>query len=59
MGNMLTVPEVAERLRCRSETVRRYIAEGRLPAFRIPGGYYRIRERDVKRFLQPVVKGRR
>ena len=54
MDRLLTVAEVSERLKVLPGSIRRYIAEGRLPALRIPGGYYRIRERDLKRFLQPV-----
>ena len=54
----LTVDEVADRLRCRRETIRRYIVEGRLPALQIPGGFYRVRESDLEGFLRPVVPKR-
>ena len=54
MQKLLTVAQVAERLNCRKETVRRYIAEGRLPALQIVGGYYRVRPEDLERFLIPV-----
>ena len=50
---LLTVPEVAERLSCRTETVRRWIAAGQLPAFVLPGGGYRIRESNLERVLVP------
>jgi excisionase family DNA binding protein len=31
----LTLQEAAERLRCSTKTVRRYVASGRLPAYRV------------------------
>lgn len=54
MENLLTVAEVADRLRCRRETVRRYIIEKRLPALVMPDGRYRIREEDLALLLRPV-----
>ena len=51
---LLTVREVAERIRASRESVRRWIREGRLQATR-PGGTklgYRIRETEVTRFLE-------
>ncbi len=51
---LLTVSEVAQRLRCRKETVRDWIGKGLLPARQLPGGYFRVRERDLDTFLQPV-----
>ena len=54
MPDLLTVAEVAARLRCRRETVRRYIAQGQLPARSMPGGYYRVREEDLDQLLRPV-----
>jgi excisionase family DNA binding protein len=44
---LLTVREVAERLRLHPITVRRHIASGRLPAVRI-GRAVRVREADVR-----------
>lgn len=49
---LLNVPEVAETLRIRKETVRRYIREGRLKALTLPGGSYRIRQDDLKTVLR-------
>jgi len=49
--DLLTVLEVASRLRVRKETVRRYIKEGRLKAFTLPGGDYRVRSSDVEALL--------
>ena len=54
MTELLTVAEVAERLKCRVETVRRYISEGRLRALMMPGGTYRVREEDLAGLLRPV-----
>ena len=53
-NRLLTVPEVAERFRCRRETVRRWIVRGLLPAQVLPSGSYRIRERDLDFVLHPV-----
>ena len=54
---MLSVTEAAHRTGLQKETVRRYIAVGRLPAVRLPNGYYRIREQDLERILEPVQVG--
>lgn len=51
---LLTVPEVAERLRVHQMTVRRHIRSGKLPAMRV-GRRYRIREEDVGAMSRPVV----
>ena len=51
---MLSVTEAARRPDLQKETIRRYIVEGRLPAMRLPNGYYRITERDVEKLLDPV-----
>ena len=48
---LLTVAEVAKRLRVRQETVRRYIKDGSLKALTLPGGDYRVRESDVEALL--------
>ncbi len=50
---LLTVREVAERLRSSPETVRRWLRQGKLRGFR-PGGTrlgYRVAESDLQRFL--------
>jgi len=50
---LLTVREVAERLRSSPETVRRWLRQGRLRGFR-PGGTklgYRVPESELQRFL--------
>ena len=50
---LLTVREVAERLRSSPETVRRWLRQGRLRGFR-PGGAklgYRVPESELQRFI--------
>jgi len=44
---LLTVDEVAERVKVNPETVRRWIKSGRLPAVRPAGGPYRIHSTDL------------
>lgn len=51
---LLTVREVAERLRSSPETVRRWLRQGKLRGFR-PGGTklgYRVPEGELQRFLR-------
>jgi len=51
---LLTVREVAERLRSSPETVRRWLRQGKLGGFR-PGGTklgYRVPESELQRFLR-------
>ena len=51
---MLTVREVAERLRVPEQTVRRWLRDGRLRGARLGGTKlgYRIAESDVETFLE-------
>ena len=54
---LLTVKEVAERLRANPQTIRRWLREGRLEGV-MPGGEklgYRIPESEVRRILQGKV----
>ena len=51
---MVSVVEAAQRLGVQKETVRVYIGNGRLPAMRLPNGYFRISEQDLERMLEPV-----
>ncbi|MBA7673853.1 hypothetical protein ES703_82059 [subsurface metagenome] len=45
-------------LKVRRETIRRYIKNGHLKALILPGGDYRLRERDMQRLLsRPAQKG--
>ena len=52
MSDLLTVEEVAKRLRLHEITVRRHIKSGRLPATRV-GRRVRVREEDVESFAFP------
>jgi excisionase family DNA binding protein len=52
---LLTVREVAERIRSSPETVRRWLRQGKLRGFR-PGGTklgYRVAESELQRFISP------
>lgn len=56
---LLTVREVAERLRSSPETVRRWLRQGKLRGFR-PGGTklgYRVPESELQRFLRSAGEG--
>lgn len=52
--DLLTTEEVADRLRVGVKTVRRYIAAGRLKAYRLPANKLRCRKTDVDALLVPV-----
>ncbi len=57
---LLTVREVAERIRSSPETVRRWLRQGKLRGFR-PGGTklgYRVPEGELQRFLAELNHGR-
>ena len=45
-----TVKEVAERLKVQPRTVRKMIAEGELPAFKVRDEW-RVRQRDIDTFI--------
>ena len=49
---LLTVNEVAQRLRLHEMTVRRQIRSGQLPAVRV-GRRIRVREEDLEAFMEP------
>jgi excisionase family DNA binding protein len=56
---LLTVREVAERLRSSPETVRRWLRQGKLRGFR-PGGTklgYRVPESELQRCLRLAAQG--
>jgi excisionase family DNA binding protein len=44
---LLTVAQVAERWQVHTRTVKRWIADGKLKAVRLPSGRYRIRAADA------------
>lgn len=51
---LLTVTEVAERLRVHGESVRRWIRQGKMAGSMMGGdrGGYRVAESEVERFIQ-------
>ncbi len=51
MAELLTVPEVANRLRMTAMTIYRWIENGKLPAIQV-GKHYRIRAADVDEMLE-------
>jgi len=54
---LITVEEAARILKVRRETIRRYIKSGHLRALTLPGGDYRLRERDIQKLLRcPIQK---
>lgn len=53
MSRLLTVAEVAQRLRLHPITVRRHIRSGRIPATRI-GRSIRVKEEDVQKVMEPA-----
>jgi excisionase family DNA binding protein len=57
---LLTVREVADRLRASAETVRRWLRHGRLRGFQ-PGGTklgYRVPESELQRFIAELARQR-
>lgn len=53
LGTLLRVHEAADLLHCSIATVRRLIAQKKLPAYRVGGGI-RIAEADLERVLRPL-----
>ena len=56
ISSLLTIPEVAERLRVDPKTVRRWIAGGELAAYRV-GRQWRISEDQLMIFLRARCRG--
>jgi len=48
---LLKVEEAAKLLKVRRETIRRYIKMGYLKAVSLPGGDYRLYEKDIRQLL--------
>lgn len=46
--------EAGRLLGVETSTIYAWIRTGRLPAYRLPSGYFRIREVDVQAFLKPA-----
>ena len=56
ISRLLTIAEVAERLRVNPKTVRRWIAGGELAAYRV-GRQWRITEDPLTQFLRARCRG--
>jgi len=52
--HLVAVSETARRLGYCTESIRRMIKTGKLPAVIMPSGQYRIRENDIEAMLRPV-----
>ncbi|MGO9751567.1 MAG: helix-turn-helix domain-containing protein [Solirubrobacteraceae bacterium] len=55
MDELLTVAEVAERMKLNPPTVRNWIDRGELPALRVGSRRVRIRASDLDAFVTPVI----
>lgn len=51
---LITPEAVAERLNVSAQTVRRWINDGRVPAYKLPSGQFRLDEAEVAAMLTPV-----
>ena len=55
---LIAVEEASKTLKVGRETIRRYIRSGHLRALTLPGGDYRLREKDIQKLLsRPTQKG--
>jgi len=53
MNGLLTAPEVADRLKLHINTVRKYIKEGKLKAFKYSdNSRWRITSEELEKFIQ-------
>lgn len=50
----LTIRQAADALNCHPNTLRRYIARGRLPAYRVGPKLLRVRAEDVAALARPL-----
>lgn len=55
MDNYLTIPEVAERIKCSETTVRRAIDSGELPAKQFRR-LWRVKESNLEKYMTPQSK---
>lgn len=55
--NLLTLPQVAERLGCCHEDVHRLAESGKLPLWRQDGKLKMFHERDLQEYLQTSERG--
>ena len=49
---LMTIPEVAQTVRCSDETVRRWIRGNKLAAVTLPSGEYRIRYAELAKLIR-------
>ena len=54
---MLTVKQAAAMLAVSPETIRRWVAAGRIPYVRLPNGYFRFRPDDLERMMKSGTGG--
>ncbi len=54
----LTIRQAADTLNCHPNTVRRWIASGRLPAYRVGPKLLRVRAEDIAALARPLVTAR-
>jgi excisionase family DNA binding protein len=52
---LIGIPEAARLLNVDGHTIRRQIAKGRLPAYRVGTKLIRLRRKDVEALLRPVL----
>ncbi|WP_371934613.1 helix-turn-helix domain-containing protein [Mycobacterium sp. TY815] len=52
IDSLLTPSQVAKNWGISLRTVQRYIADGRLKAVKLPGGYYRVHPADARAALE-------
>lgn len=52
IGNLLTIKEVADKLRISERTIYRYIEAGKLKAIKLTRGITRISEEDLIHFIK-------
>lgn len=53
-AELCTIGQAADYLRLTERSIRRYIAEGKLPALRLGEKHIRIRVADVDALLKPI-----
>ena len=54
---LLTIDQTADYLSCSKQTVRRYIAAGELPAYRVGARAVRLRLADIDAMLRRIPVG--
>jgi excisionase family DNA binding protein len=53
--DLITPTEARQLIRVTTTTLRRWEADGTLPAYKLPSGHRRYRRTDIERLLVPVV----